>query len=126
MRNERNFWMPRIALDPCSREPLYLQLSRQLAEAIRGEAFQNARLPSTRSLAKWLGTSRNTVLAAYEVLAADGWICGTRGSGTRVQARSNISGARALGLRRILRDARYPARIVSIADPDGNPLYLNF
>src|SRR5581483_1634913 len=100
--------MPSVSLDPYSREPLYLQLSRQLAEAIRRGSFEDAKLPSTRNLAKWLRVSRNTVLAAYEVLASQGLILGTHGSGTRVCPRSNITGPRALGLRRIIRDARYP------------------
>jgi len=30
------------------------------------------------------------------------------------------------GLQRVIRAAGYPARVVALKDPDGNPLYLNF
>jgi hypothetical protein len=29
-------------------------------------------------------------------------------------------------VRRLLRDAQYPARTMSIADPDGNPIHLSY
>ena len=43
-----------------------------------------ARLLSTRALARTLGVSRNTVLNAYDALAADALLAARRGSGTRV------------------------------------------
>src|SRR5207237_10843091 len=43
-----------------------------------------ARLPSTRALAAQMGISRNTVLAAFEQLHAEGYLEGRLGSGTYV------------------------------------------
>ncbi len=126
MPRPQNLWLPLLALDRCSTEPLHFQLSRQIAEAIRAEDRREARLPSTRMLAKLLGLSRNTVLAAYDNLAADDLIRGERGSGMRVNVGSGLTGMRALGLRRVIREARYPAHTVSVEDPDGNPIWLNF
>ncbi len=54
--------------------PLHRQLYRSLRAAIlSGRLRAGTRLPSTRSLARDLGLSRNTVLAACEQLAAEGY-----------------------------------------------------
>ena len=69
--------------------PRYLQLSRALKQAIlEGRVVPATRLPATRVLARELGLSRNTVLAAYEQLAAEGFIEGRVGSGCYVGALS--------------------------------------
>ncbi|MEP6635023.1 MAG: PLP-dependent aminotransferase family protein, partial [Luteimonas sp.] len=49
-----------------------------------GRVGQGARLPPTRLLARDLGISRNTVLAAYEQLRAEGFLAGRVGSGSYV------------------------------------------
>jgi len=64
-------------------------LQRQVYQALRAAILERrlapgARLPATRSLAAELGVSRNTVLAAYEQLAAEGYVAGRVGSGTHV------------------------------------------
>ena len=61
-------------LDPWTRAgPRYLQLARALTQAILdGRCAAATRLPATRVLARELALSRNTVLAAYEQLAAEG------------------------------------------------------
>jgi len=72
--------------------PRYLQLSRALKQAIlEGRCAAATRLPATRVLARELGVSRNTVLAAYEQLAAEGFIEGRVGSGCYVAALSAVS-----------------------------------
>ncbi|WP_261803635.1 PLP-dependent aminotransferase family protein [Variovorax sp. PAMC26660] len=43
-----------------------------------GKIAEGARLPSTRALAEELGMARNSVLYAYEHLAAEGFLVGTR------------------------------------------------
>jgi DNA-binding GntR family transcriptional regulator len=116
-------FVPPIELDRKSGMPLHRQIHRQIAQAVRGGAIQyEARLPSTRIMARLLDVSRNTVLAAYEGLAADGLVQGERGAGMRV-----IGTATTLfGLRHVIRAASYPTRVLGVADPDGNPLYINF
>lgn len=67
------------------RGPLHAQLTRALKAAVfAGRLHQGARLPATRQLAHELGVSRNTVLAAYEQLHAEGFVDGRVGSGSYV------------------------------------------
>src|SRR4051812_43404241 len=71
--------------DPRSGVPLYRQLYDRLRGAIlRGGLRPASRLPSTRGLAHDLGVARNTVLTAYELLLAEGYVTGHPGSGTYV------------------------------------------
>ncbi|MBC6459395.1 PLP-dependent aminotransferase family protein [Actinomadura sp. HBU206391] len=65
--------------------PLYRRLADQIrAAARRGEVGVGSRLPSERDLARSLGLSRTTVIAAYRVLREEGLLESARGSGTRV------------------------------------------
>jgi DNA-binding GntR family transcriptional regulator len=120
----RQLFVPPILLDRASAVPLHRQIYRQIGEAIRGGAIQNqARLPSTRVMAKLLRVSRNTVLAAYEDLAADDLLRAERGTGMRVH-HTPLPEPTLFGLRQVIRDAGYPARILALEDIDGNPLYI--
>jgi GntR family transcriptional regulator/MocR family aminotransferase len=117
--------LPHVILDRSSSSPLQQQIRLQLADAVRSGDYAGRHLPSSRSLARLLGVSRNTVLAAYDELAADGLIEGRRGS------RMAISGAPSRGLhaldpKRMLSEAQFPERTVTIVDPDGTPLYLRY
>jgi len=117
-------FVPPIVLDRASSLPLHRQIHHQIAQAIRGGAIDyEARLPSTRVMAGLLRVSRNTVLAAYDALAADDLARGERGSGMRVGAGGNRGPS---GLRQVIRAAGYPARVLALADPDGTPLIINF
>lgn len=61
------------------------QLTRALKAAVLGGRLRSGdRLPATRALATELGLSRNTVLASYEELAAEGFLHGKVGSGSFV------------------------------------------
>ncbi|HEV8694557.1 MAG TPA: PLP-dependent aminotransferase family protein [Lysobacter sp.] len=61
------------------------QLTRALKTAVlSGRLHSGDRLPATRALATELGLSRNTVLASYEELAAEGFLLGKVGSGSYV------------------------------------------
>lgn len=74
-----------IALAPESSEPLFRQLYRSLRDAILdGRLGPGLRLPSTRMLAADLDVSRNTVVAAFEQLHAEGYLDSRVGHGTRV------------------------------------------
>jgi GntR family transcriptional regulator/MocR family aminotransferase len=79
-----------LAATPLDRDaatPLFRQLYLRLKEAIlAGDMGARARLPATRELGRLLGVSRQTVLAAYEQLMAEGYLQGTVGKGTFVSA----------------------------------------
>jgi GntR family transcriptional regulator / MocR family aminotransferase len=104
-------------------------MHRQIAAALRGaieagEIPPGTRLPSTRALAKSLAVSRNTVLTAYEELAADGILTGRTGSGTRVAGSVPVRKLVPVmpNLLSVLRSGHYPLGMASFVDPDGNPL----
>lgn len=79
-------WQLAIALDPRSGAPLFLQLADAIAEAIRdGRLRSGEALPGTRDLATRLGLNRNTVVAAYDELAAEGVLRTRIGGGTFVE-----------------------------------------
>jgi DNA-binding GntR family transcriptional regulator len=124
MNGRRDFFLPEIVLDRASPVSLHRQIHAQIASAIRsGAVGRGVRLPSTRFVAKLWGVSRNTVLAAYEDLAAEDLIRGEHGAGMRVNAGAMIP---RLGLRKVMREGQYPERIVLLQDMDGNRLFLNF
>ncbi len=55
--------------------PLFLRIARAVIRDIeRGRLRPGGKLPGTRSLASELGVHRNTVVAAYDELALQGWI----------------------------------------------------
>lgn len=67
------------------RQPAYLRLYGQIRDSIlSGQLRAGARLPASRTLAEELGVSRNTVLAAFEQLQAEGYLVGRQGAGTYV------------------------------------------
>ena len=100
--------------------PLSLQIVRQLQGAIEaGRVTAGTLLPSTRSLARMLGVSRNTVLAAYDELSVRGFARSRRGAGTYVSA--PVAG---FDMKCIERDAQYPSRTIVMQDADGNPIYV--
>jgi len=68
-------WDLAIALDRSNPEPLYLQVVKAIEEGIRSGRFKPGdALPGTRALAELIGVNRNTALAAYQELKAEGWI----------------------------------------------------
>ena len=78
-------WNLPVALDPDSGLPLYLQICRSIAGDIRlGRLRPGDALPGSRTLARALGVHRNTVLAGYTELAAEGWITTELAGGTFV------------------------------------------
>jgi GntR family transcriptional regulator/MocR family aminotransferase len=65
--------------------PLYQQIYEHLRLAIlNGQLKRGAQIPSTRALADELGVSRNTILNAYDQLAAEGYLERLEGKGTFV------------------------------------------
>ena len=105
-------------------QPLSLQIVRQLQEAIEGgRVAGGTRLPSTRSLARTLGVSRNTVLTAYDELAARGFVRSRRGAGMYVFVPTTVSG---FDVRSVMRDAQYPSCTIVMHDLDGNPITVMY
>jgi len=85
--------------------PLHRQAYRALRAAILEQRLAaGAKLPATRALAGELGLSRNTVLAAYEQLVAEGYASARTGSGTRVCETLPARPARADGAARRIPD----------------------
>jgi DNA-binding GntR family transcriptional regulator len=122
--NRKPVFVPEIVLERASAASLRRQIYDQIAAAIRaGGLARGGRLPSSRELARWLGVSRNTALAAYEDLVAAGLVAGERGSATVVSQGGSRSVFR---LRRLLREANYPERIAVMQDPDGNAIRVCF
>jgi DNA-binding transcriptional regulator YhcF (GntR family) len=134
-----------ISLKRDSRIPLHCQLRDALREYLMsGVAPAGTRLPSSRALAEMLGVSRNTVVAAYEVLASEELLVGRHGSGTRagsVKARLQLEVFGAVRMPRewivrasvhgrmhdwkaILKASQFPMRCLRFSDPDGNVLCL--
>ncbi|MGI9432993.1 MAG: GntR family transcriptional regulator, partial [Myxococcota bacterium] len=72
-------------LDLDGQGALHQQVYRGLRQAILGGVLRpGTRLPATRSLARELGVSRNTLLHAYEQLRDEGYVVAQTGSGTTV------------------------------------------
>jgi GntR family transcriptional regulator/MocR family aminotransferase len=93
-----------ISLDSSAKTPIYVQVARALtAEIRRGRLAPGAALPGTRSLAASLGIHRNTVLAAYAELVAEGWLRARPGGGTYVSEAIPEPEARRFSLRAPLR-----------------------
>src|SRR5579863_9484993 len=103
--------MPPFTKDPGSRGTLQQQVYDFLRQAIlNGDLPPGSNLPSTRSLSRHWGVSRNTVVNAYEELAVESLIFGRVGSGTRVRGRARVLAL--LDPRVILRESHYPVRAV--------------
>jgi GntR family transcriptional regulator / MocR family aminotransferase len=80
-----------LVLDRSAGTPLHRQLYDSLrTQILEGRLKPRARLPATRELANELGVSRNTVIAAYDALLAEGYLDSVAGSGTRVAALANL------------------------------------
>ncbi|HSB63388.1 MAG TPA: PLP-dependent aminotransferase family protein [Thermoanaerobaculia bacterium] len=94
-------WEFPIALDRTKELPLFLQVARSISEDIRrGRLKPGDRLPGSRLLARELGVNRNTIVAGYRELEAEGWVTGAEASGTFVSATLPCACPRAFGVLR--------------------------
>lgn len=90
-------WHLTLPLERGGPAPLAAQIARGLAGRIRSGALRpGARLPSSRLLARMLEVHRNTALAAYAELAAEGWITTHRARGTFVSRELPVVATRRL------------------------------
>ncbi len=110
--------MSQLALALKPGQPLNRAVYAALRQRILEGSISSGRLPSSRALAEELCVSRNTVLFAYEQLAAEGYVETRRGAGTfvvpavktRSQAKHQQVGTRA-GARH--RSSRLGARLAA-------------
>lgn len=85
--------MSSMALDRGAEMPLHLQLAGQLrARILDGSLPPGTRLPSSRDMAKELGCARAIVLAACELLYAEGCLVSRPRGGVRVASTGRPSG----------------------------------
>ncbi len=115
-------WRFELALNPSAKEPLFLQIARSVVDDVRrGRLRPGDELPGSRSLAVSAGTHRNTVLAAYRELVAEGWLTVEPARGTFVSTElPEVSGRRFSATRRAM-----PARVgydVGPLGPDLSPV----
>ncbi len=74
-----------IQILPGSDEPIYVQVTEQISEAIaRGQLTRGDKLPAVRKLASELVINPNTVARAYTILERAGLVTTKTGSGTFV------------------------------------------
>jgi GntR family transcriptional regulator len=98
-------------LDPGSGVPTYLQIVRQVEDALRlGYLVPGDRLPKVKDVVAALAINPNTVLKAYRELEHKGLVAGRPGQGTFVEGTLAVLPLRALqtlrgGLTRWINDA---------------------
>jgi GntR family transcriptional regulator/MocR family aminotransferase len=115
-------WELVLDLDRGADTPPFLQIARALAADIeRGRLRPGGRLPGSRRLAATVGVHRNTVLAAFDELIAEGWIESAPGRGTFVARAIPDQRARPFSRRLGIR-AQVPAR-APFAVPDAPAVY---
>jgi GntR family transcriptional regulator / MocR family aminotransferase len=84
-----NWELLTAALDARRGTPMFVQLSEALANDIRtGRLKPGDPLPGTRALATLLRVHRNTIIAGYKELMAQGLVEARRGGGTYVSAQA--------------------------------------
>ncbi|HUJ63603.1 MAG TPA: PLP-dependent aminotransferase family protein [Kofleriaceae bacterium] len=110
---------------------LFARLAAAIAGDIqRGRLRAGDRLPSTRAVARQLGINRNTAVAAYDELAAQGWIVTAGPAGTRVAAELPDRAPRRAGFARDHGVARRPgyelAPVASFHPPGVTPPGVRF
>jgi len=75
-----------VVVDRLSSTPVYLQVAHQLINAIqRGYLMDGHKLPGSRQLGELLGLHRNTIVASYAELEAQGWADAQPNRGTFVR-----------------------------------------
>lgn len=114
-------WELAVDLDPSRDQPVFLQIAHALADDIRrGRLRPGARLPGSRALATSLAVHRNTVLAAYRELGAEGWIETLPAQGTLVSSAVPDAAPRRFAPRAASR-SEVPARLGFDLGPSVEP-----
>src|SRR5260370_36045040 len=114
-------WELAVALDPARAQPLFVQLASAITHDIRaGRLKSGEALPGSRELARQLGVNRNTVMAAYRELIAEGQVSTRIGGGTFV-ADAAPRWPRRLPARTHTDQPTYPLAAQSLAGPPISP-----
>ena len=100
-----------------SKVPMHRRVYNSVRTAILSQQLRAGdRLPSTRDLAHDLGLSRNTIMAAFQQLIAEGYVDASIGSGTYVaQALASSSNNRSSAIR--LAKKNHPHKVMSSPEP---------
>ncbi|GGJ51047.1 MocR-like pyridoxine biosynthesis transcription factor PdxR [Deinococcus roseus] len=107
-----------LSLQRHLKTPLGQQLREQLRRQIlQGRLPAGSRLPSTRDVAKACGVTRNTVIAAFEELLAEGLLVSRQGSGTFVNPEVQASTAGMPALKRAPRWMQKPPLQLPVTRP---------
>jgi GntR family transcriptional regulator / MocR family aminotransferase len=84
--------LPSFGFDPKSDIPLYRQIYNAVRQNIMNGALPfNSKLPATRAFSVTYGVSRNTVLAAFDDLIAEGFLEARVGAGTFVKHKTQVN-----------------------------------
>ncbi|MEV0678280.1 GntR family transcriptional regulator [Actinosynnema sp. NPDC050436] len=116
--------MVEFRIDRSSGLPAYLQLVRQVREALRlGWLGPGDRLPTVRDVVASSGVNANTVLKAYRELEMSGLVEARQGSGTFVKAGLGTTDPEVMAvLRARLADWVRGARAAGLEDEDIDAL----
>jgi GntR family transcriptional regulator/MocR family aminotransferase len=116
-----------LSVDRASDEPMHRQIYAALRRLmLDGQIQQHTLLPSTRALAEDLRVGRNTVIAAYDQLLAEGFIEARAGSGTWVAPIKQARPAPSRPKRNADRLSRRGQTIVDGPQPTRNAGVINF
>lgn len=101
---------------------LKIPLGQQIREQLRNQILQGTlpagmRLPSTRDIAQGHGVTRNTVIAAFEELLAEGLLVSRQGSGTFVNPEVTARSAGMPALQRAPRWMQKPPMDLPVSRP---------
>lgn len=90
-------WDLFIPIDKGSDQPVYMQIAEAMIAAVKtGQLKGGDALPGSRQLATQLKVNRNTIVAALDVLMAEGWLVSRERQGIFVPAHMPVpAGARA-------------------------------
>lgn len=78
-------WLIQLEIDKNSTRPIYIQIADEIISDIKNGTLKGGEaLPGTRQIAASLNVNRNTVVQAFEVLQAEGWLSTSERKGSYV------------------------------------------
>lgn len=99
-----------VQLDRNSSTPIFVQLTQQIINGIqRGFLVVGSKMPGTRQVSKTLDLHRNTIIAAYDELQAQGWIDIVPNKGTFILQQIKAK-APLLSMHNPISSAQYPVK----------------